>query len=110
MEGAKDRDLKLLGRGGFRLRQPGVAFRAEWTDHTVLVGTQDYLTEQGVEDMASLEEKADELRQAGNTVMFVGIDGKPAGLLAVADPIKESTPEAIETLHRLGLRYLHADR
>jgi Cu+-exporting ATPase len=70
--------------------------------HAILVGTRDFLTEQGVGDMDSVEGNSDKLRQAGNTVMLVGIDGKLAGLLAVADPIKDSTPEAIETLHRLG--------
>jgi len=45
-----------------------------------------------------------ELRQSGATVMFVAADGRLIGLLAVSDPIKDSTPEAIEELHRMGLR------
>ncbi|MCB9891382.1 MAG: copper-translocating P-type ATPase [Planctomycetes bacterium] len=48
--------------------------------------------------------QADELRQSGATVMFVAADGKFVGLLAVSDPIKESTPAAIEELHGMGLR------
>ncbi len=51
-----------------------------------------------------LAERAEGLRGEGQTVMFVAIDGKPAGLLGVADPIKESTPEAISSLHQEGLR------
>jgi P-type Cu+ transporter len=48
--------------------------------------------------------RAGELRRAGNTVMFVAVDGKAAGLIAVADPVKESAAGAIEDLHREGLR------
>jgi cation transport ATPase len=55
-------------------------------------------------DVSSLAARADELRQDGQTVMFVTIDGRPAGLLGVADPIKESTPAAIRTLHDEGVR------
>jgi Cu+-exporting ATPase len=49
-------------------------------------------------DAAPLRQRAEELRREGQTVMFVVIDGKPAGLLGVADPIKESTAEAIALL------------
>ncbi|MGH2668825.1 MAG: heavy metal translocating P-type ATPase, partial [bacterium] len=54
--------------------------------------------------LGDLPARADELRREGETVMFVAVDGQAAGLLAVADPIKESTPEAIALLHREGLR------
>ena len=52
----------------------------------------------------SLSKQAEELRAGGQTVMFVAVDGELAGLLGVADPIKESTPEAIRQLHALGMR------
>ena len=42
--------------------------------------------------------------------MFVAIDGRAAGLVAVSDPIKQSTHEAIEILHREGIQHCHADR
>ena len=51
-------------------------------------------------------QEAEELRAQGQTVMFVGIDGRAAGLLGVADPIKESTPEAIKLLHEQGIRVI----
>ena len=51
-----------------------------------------------------LEEKAESLRQAGQTVMFVACDGRFVGLVAVADPVRESTPQAIEELKRSGIR------
>src|SRR5207302_8625255 len=50
-----------------------------------------------------LSERAEELRRDGQTVMFVAADGRPAGLVGVADPIKPSTPEALELLRAAGL-------
>jgi Cu+-exporting ATPase len=55
-------------------------------------------------DAAALVEKAESLRRDGQTVMFVAVDGKAAGLLGVADPVKASTPEAIQELRAEGLR------
>jgi len=53
---------------------------------------------------AALGEQVDALRQQGQTVIFVSVDGKPAGLLGVADPVKSTTAEAIRDLHAEGLR------
>src|SRR5439155_513861 len=50
--------------------------------------------------------KAADLQAEGQTVIFVGINGKAAGILAVSDPIKESTPEAIKHLHELGIKVI----
>jgi len=55
-------------------------------------------------DPEPLAARAETLRRDGQTVMFVWIDGKPGGLLGVADPIKPSAPEAIQFLHREGIR------
>ena len=55
-------------------------------------------------DTSSHIDQAEEMRSDGQTVMYVAADGKLAGLLAVADPIKESTPSAIKQLHHEGLR------
>ena len=63
----------------------------------VALGNQALLQELGVEADA-LMQPAETLRREGQTVMLVAVDGKPAGLLGVADPIKESTPQAIELL------------
>jgi len=69
----------------------------------VLLGNS-ALLEQFKMDAGSLTEQAQAMRSEGQTVMFVGIDGKIGGLLAVADPIKETTPEAIKQLHAEGIR------
>ena len=55
-------------------------------------------------DATHLAERAESLRADGQTVMFVAVDGRAAGLIGVADPIKESTPEAIQALHADGIR------
>ena len=53
---------------------------------------------------STLKDRAEEQRVKGETVMLVSVDGKPAGLVGVADPIKDSTPEAIRDLHAEGIR------
>ena len=79
----------------------GVAGTVE--GRAVALGNMALMNEMNVE-IASLSERADELRRDGATVMFVSIDGKAAGMLSVADPIKPSTVEAIQMLHAEGLR------
>jgi len=69
----------------------------------VLLGNSALLEEFNI-DAGPLARQAQAMRSEGQTVMFVGISGKIAGLLAVADPIKKTTPEAIRELHAEGLR------
>lgn len=69
----------------------------------VAVGSARFLNEMSAAEPEMIR-RADALRAEGQTVIFVAVDGKTAGLLAVADPIKESTPEAIKMLHAAGLR------
>ncbi|WP_366654204.1 heavy metal translocating P-type ATPase [Fodinicurvata sp. EGI_FJ10296] len=70
---------------------------------TVALGNGRFLAELGA-DVSGLESEADSLRRDGATVIFAAVDGKPAGLLAIADPIKETTPAAIKALHDYGIR------
>lgn len=70
---------------------------------TVTVGNARLLQDAGISTQ-EIASKAEELRTTGQTVMFVAIDGRPAGLLGVTDPIKASTPEAIQLLHAAGIR------
>jgi len=73
--------------------------------HAVAIGNASLLEDLKI-DPQSLSPKAEELRANGQTVMFVGIDGRAAGLLGVADPIKESSPEAIKQLHEQDIRVI----
>ncbi|MFL5169284.1 MAG: heavy metal translocating P-type ATPase, partial [Microvirga sp.] len=69
----------------------------------VALGNAAFMREQGV-DPASLEEAAEALRQDGATAIFIGVDGRAAGAIAIADPIKASTPEALAGLKAEGVR------
>ncbi len=59
-------------------------------------------------DVSSLKDSADALRSEGRTVMFIAVDGKLAGIVAVADPVKATTVEAIRALHEKGLKIIMA--
>ena len=94
IEGSEPRDFdSLTGRG--------VAGRVD--GRMVALGNAALMQEHGA-DISSLAADADARRADGETVMFVAIDGRAAGLIGVADPIKESTVEAIRLLHADGLR------
>ncbi|HJT82374.1 MAG TPA: copper-translocating P-type ATPase [Chthoniobacterales bacterium] len=70
----------------------------------VVVGNLKLLRDLNVKTIGTIEQEASALQQQGNGVMFVAVDNEFAGFIVVADPIKESTPSAIEHLHQLGLR------
>jgi Cu+-exporting ATPase len=70
---------------------------------TVLLGNAKFLAEGGV-PAESLAASAEELRRDGATAILVAIDGRPAGILAIADPIKTTTPEALADLRKDGIR------
>ena len=70
---------------------------------TVAIGNLKHLEALGI-DPGQLKARAEELRREGQTVMFVAVDGSAAGLVGVADPIKPTTHEAIEALHREGIK------
>jgi Cu+-exporting ATPase len=100
--GAKERLLDLPAHVDFE-SVTGQGARATVSGRQVAVGNSKLMRAIGAFDQ-TLADEADRSRSDGQTVMFVGVDGKSAGLLGVADPIKESTPHAIEALHEAGLR------
>ena len=69
----------------------------------LIIGNRRIMTEAGV-DTGSLDQSADELRREGATAIFVSIDDKAAGIIAIADPIKATTPAAIAALKEAGIR------
>ena len=71
--------------------------------HRVVLGNAAFLESEGVA-LGTAAEAADGLRRDGATAIFVGIDGKIAGTIAIADPVKPTTPEALKTLRDQGLR------
>ncbi|PWC26757.1 heavy metal translocating P-type ATPase [Teichococcus aestuarii] len=68
----------------------------------VALGNARLMQELGV-DLGDLAAKADELRREGGTALFLAVDGKPGGVIAVADPIKQTTPSALENLRANGI-------
>jgi len=102
VEGAKKRELALQEPADFKSHTGrGVSGRID--DQEVLLGNTKLLGEHNV-PTDSLESKADDLRAGGQSAMFVAVNGKAAGLVSVSDPIKETTPEAIEKLHAENIR------
>jgi Cu+-exporting ATPase len=71
--------------------------------HQMALGNRALFAELGLE-MEELAQRAEALRHDGQTVMFVALDGQPAGLLGVADPLKPSTPEALQLLRADGVQ------
>jgi len=102
VEGAIERGIELEKATEFEsVTGKGVVGRA--AGHVVAIGNWALLEELGI-DASSLVGPAEALRTEGQTVMFVAVDGAAAGLVSVDDPVKASTPEAIEVLHGEGLR------
>ncbi len=102
VSGAEQRKLSIPEAREFRsITGKGVTGLVE--GRSVALGNRALLDELGI-DPAMLRARADEFSRDGQTAMFVVIDSQPAGLLVVADPIKDSTPEAIRLLHEEGIR------
>ena len=99
---ANERGIQLASAEGFDAHSgKGVSGAVE--NRKILLGSSSFLKEYSV-DTGSLDAPADELRKSGATAIFAAVEGKAAGLLAIADPIKETTPEAIRRLKAEGLR------
>jgi Cu+-exporting ATPase len=103
VQGAKEQGIVFEAVRDFRsVTAGGVA--GTITGRTVMVGKPDFLRKEKITGLEALEGSAVKLQEEGKTAMFVAIDGKPAGILAVADPVKSTTLEAIGELHALGLK------
>jgi Cu+-exporting ATPase len=100
--GAEERGIALPPAAGFEaLNGKGVKGTVE--GRAVAIGNRALLADLGI-DVAPFAARAEELRRDAQTVIFAVVDGHPAGLLGVADPIKDSTPEAMHALHGEGVR------
>ena len=103
--GAKDRSLSVPTVAEFN-SVTGGGVHGIVEGKKVLIGKRSMLAEQNVQILAALDARADELQQQGRTVMYLAVDQQFAGLVAVSDPIKTSTLEAVRSLHDLGLRII----
>jgi Cu+-exporting ATPase len=103
---ARGRGLVLVAAEDFE-SSTGIGVRGRVEGRHIAIGNTALMQELAV-DVATLSERAATLRGEGASVMHVAVEGRLAGLLAVADPIKASTPEAIRALHAEGLRIVMA--
>jgi Cu+-exporting ATPase len=103
VKGAEERGIKLEKAEQFN-SITGSGIVGVVNRRKITIGKPDFLRQQNATQMEALENQARELQGEGNTVIFVGVDGAAAGILAVSDPIKESAVEAIRDLHALGLK------
>jgi P-type Cu+ transporter len=101
--GAKARSITFEPVSDFRSTTGGGVF-GRVANQEVLVGNPNFLRNEGVIDFGRLQSKAEQLQQNGQTVIFAAVDKKAIGLLAVADPVKSTTSEAIRDLHAMGLK------
>ncbi len=105
VEGARERGAELHETTDFEA-VTGKGVLGNVANRKVSLGNAAMMSSLEMDETAS--KKADELRTEGKTAMFVAIDDKLAGIVAVADPIKETTAEAIKALHESGLKIIMA--
>ncbi len=103
VKGAKDQGIVFEAVKDFRSVTAGGVLGTV-ADRAVMIGKPDFLRNEKIIGLEPLEASAGKLQEDGRTAVFVAIDGKPAGILAVADPIKSTTAEAVRELHALGLK------
>ncbi|MCB9730941.1 MAG: heavy metal translocating P-type ATPase [Deltaproteobacteria bacterium] len=102
VDGAAARGVELTEVTAFE-SMTGKGVRGEVDGRTVALGNAALLQSLNI-DPSEFVARAEQLRTEGQTAMFVAVDGQAAGIVSVADPIKESTLEAIKTLHGEGIR------
>ena len=102
VQGAQERSAHLAPVADFEAFS-GKGVRGRIGEQTVVLGNGAMMSALDI-DVAPMLARAESLRAEGKTAMFVAVDGKLAGLVAVADSIKETTPSAIQALHAAGLR------
>ena len=98
VEGASKLDIKIEDVAQFE-SVTGKGVKGEVNGHRVALGNQKLMNDMGI-GQETLTYETNQLRSQGQTVMFVSIDNKLAGFVSVADPIKETTPQAISNLHK----------
>ncbi len=106
VRGAEERGIAMARADDFEAIT-GKGVRGTVDGKPVALGNRALITDMGL-DASSFAAKANARRDGGETVMFVVLDGAIAGLVSVADPVKETTPAALKELHALGLRIIMA--
>jgi Cu+-exporting ATPase len=106
VRGAEERNVEMADATDFEA-VTGKGVKGTVDGHAVALGNAALISDMGL-DTGTLVETANARRDEGETVMFVVLDGAIAGLVSVADPVKETTPAALKELHDLGFRIIMA--
>jgi Cu+-exporting ATPase len=106
VRGAEDRGVDMAKASDFEA-VTGKGVKGVVDGHAVALGNLALISDMGLE-AGALTAKANARRDEGETVMFVVLEGTIAGLVSVADPVKETTPAALKALHDLGFRIIMA--
>ncbi len=106
VDGANERGIKPSGATDFTA-VTGKGVQGKVDDQSVALGNAAMMADLSA-DISLFQSKADDLRSQGKTAMFIAIEGKIAGLVAVADPIKPTTADAIKRLHQSGMKIIMA--
>ncbi len=105
VEAARERKLPLEAAKDFQSTTAG-GVAGTIDGRRVLIGKPAFLTENGVANISALEQFAAPMQAEGATAIFVAVDGRHAGVLTVADPLKSTTPQALTDLRELGVNVL----
>jgi Cu+-exporting ATPase len=105
MSSAKQRGLNIQPASNFQSTTGG-GVAGQVGGKQVLVGNPEFLRASGVTNFQEIDKRAAELQSKAHGVMFVAVGGQFAGIIAVADPIKQTTPAAVKHLHHLGLKII----
>ena len=105
VRGAKERGITPQAVTGFDSISGGGVI-GKLGERSVIVGKLQFLQQRGVQGLEAIVPRATGWQDEGQTVIFVSLDGQAAGILAVSDPIKVSTPPAIAQLHQMGLKII----
>lgn len=106
VEGIAQRSIEAASTAEFQAIT-GKGVQGQVDDHTIVLGNAAMMNSASI-DHVPLDGEANALRAEGKTAMFIGLDGQIAGLIAVSDPIKQTTAEAIKALHDAGLTVIMA--
>ncbi|MCT1902432.1 heavy metal translocating P-type ATPase [Oceanobacillus sp. FSL W8-0428] len=104
VKGAEAQRIDLIETTDFE-SVPGSGIQVTWEGEPLYIGTRKLMKQQNV-DIRSIEERMTELEADGKTAMLVGFQGKLAGMIAVADTVKETSKAAIDRLHEQGLEVI----
>ncbi len=105
LDGAKDRGISPRTIEDFESLS-GMGVRGRIGEQKLALGNQAMMKTVGADIASDFQNQSESLRQQGQTVVFVAVDGKVCGLIGIADPIKETTQEAVKQLHNEGIRVI----